>query len=113
MRVFKLKSSPSTEQLVEILKGEFSDRYAYSLFGFECDRSIIVRKSVFIGAQVSKKGNEITVHGIPPTITTTFLSLVDMVVTGGLFMGVPFMSKRNNFEKEVGAFLQKKFNPGN
>ena len=110
MRVFKLKSSPSTEQLVEVLKREFSNRYDYSMFGFDCDKSIIVKKSTFIGAQISKKENEITVHGIPPSTIATLLSLVDMFITGGVFMGLPFMTRRNNFEKEVGVFLQRKFN---
>ena len=110
MRVFKLKSSPSNKQLIEVLKKEFSNRYAYSMFGFECDKSIIVRKSAFIGAQISKKGNEITVYGLSPSTLTTFLSAVDFIVTGGLFMGLPFMSKREQFEKEIGFFLQRKFN---
>lgn len=110
MRVFKLKASPSTEELAGILKKEFSSFYSYNLFGLDRERSIMVEKSTFVGAQVSIKGNEITVHGIPPTATTTFLSALDFLVTGGLFMGLPFQSKREKFEKEVGSFLQQKFN---
>ena len=110
MRVFKLKTSPSTEELVGILKREFSNLYSYNLFGLDCERSIMVGKSTFVGAQVSIKGNEVTVHGVPPSATTTFLSALDFFVTGGLFMGLPFQAKREKFEKEVGGFLQRKFN---
>ena len=110
MRVLKLKTSPSTEELVGILKREFSNLYSYNLFGLDCERSIMVEKSTFIGAQVYIKGNEITIHGISPTATTTFLSALDFLVTGGFILGLPFQSKREKFEKEIGSFLQQKFN---
>ena len=109
MKVFTLNRSPSTRELAETLNRELSDQYACKLFGPNCDKSIIVSKSPFVGVQISKQGNEITVQGVPPTGLTVLFSALDTLFTGGLLMGLPFKSEREKFENEISTFLWRRY----
>ncbi|WP_221390226.1 hypothetical protein [Dyadobacter sp. NIV53] len=108
MRIFKLKTIPSTQELAETLKEEFSDQYSYGMFGLDCD-SIIVSKSIFVGVQISKKNNEITLQGMPASVPTWLLYVADLVSTGGI-VSLIFRSSWIKFENEIRAFLIQKYN---
>ena len=60
MKILTAKIPPSTKELAEILKQEFSDHYSYKQLGLGEEKNIIVQKSTFVGVQISKSGNEIT-----------------------------------------------------
>lgn len=108
MKIITSKMTPSTKEMAGILKREFSDRYSYKLFGLSNDKSIIVWKSTFVGTQISKRENEITIEGIYPSITTSYFSVLTNIILGG---GIPlFHSSWRKLEKEIGAFLKQKYN---
>lgn len=107
MKVFTLKNSPSTEEIAEILKNDFSDKYAYDFFGLGAERSIIVRKSEFVGAQISKSGNQITVHAMSPNLLFSFL---DPFLTGLNILGLIFHSPWKKLETDLVVFLKKSYN---
>jgi len=62
MKVITIEQDPSIEEIARVLEQEFSSKYSYSFFGLGDNQTIIVRKSEFVGAQISKSGNQITVH---------------------------------------------------
>lgn len=87
MKIKTIENTPSSKQLAEILKNEFSDQYSYELYGFGKEKSIIVRKSIFVGAQISKRKNELIIEGFPnPSIATSFFAFLLPVI---LSIGAP------------------------
>ena len=109
MRIFTLQTTPSTQELAKTLKQEFSDQYSYDLFGLDKEKSIIVSKSIFVGVQISKKNNEITLQGMPASVPTWLLYLADIITTGGI-VSLIFRSSWIKFENEIRSFLMKKYN---
>lgn len=110
MKTFTLKSCPSTEDLVGILRREFSNQYAYQLFGIGKEKSIIVKQSTFVGAQISKIENDITVGSVPPSIPTSLIYGLDTLVTGGAVMKAIFHTPWVKLERDIIAFLRQKYN---
>lgn len=111
MRISTSKTPPSTRELAEILKREFSGRYSYKLSGLGSDKVIMVRKSTFVGAQISKTGNAITIEGsFHPSSAASFLYFFDCLITEGAVLAFSFGSKCKEFEKEIAVFLNRKYN---
>lgn len=111
MRISTSKKPPSTRELAEILKREFSGRYSYKLSGLGSDKVIVVRKSTFVGAQISQTGNDITIEGtFHPSSAASFLYFFDCLITEGALMAVSLGSKCKKFEKEIAVFLHRKYN---
>ena len=100
--------------MAEVLNQEFSDRCSYKLFGVGTEKSLIIRKSPFVGAQISNSENGITIEGFHPSVAASLLSNLF-----GFFLGVAapaeyiwsslFSSPWGKFEKEVGLFLRNKY----
>lgn len=109
MKILNLKNVPSTTELSEILKREFSGDYSYKFFGLDREKSIIVRKAPFVGVQISKRENEITVQGLFSTSpSSSFFSFLDLLGTGGLLVAI-FGSSVKKPEKEIALFLKNKY----
>ena len=107
MKILTSKTPPSIKEMTEVLKQEFSDRYSYKLFSFGKEKSIIVGKTTFIGAQISRSGNEITIEGVWPSIPAILLSFFLQLSTG---FSTESRSQWTKFEKEIGLFLTRKYN---
>ena len=109
MKILNLKNVPSVTELSEILKREFSGDYSYKFFGLDREKSIMVGKSLFVGVQISKRENEITVQGIhSPSASSSFFSFLDLLGTGGALIGI-FGSSVKKLEKEITLFLKNKY----
>ncbi|HUR10895.1 MAG TPA: hypothetical protein VM012_05975 [Flavitalea sp.] len=107
MKVGTSKITPTTRVLAEILKKEFSGRYSFRLFRMGKERSIIVRKSTFVGVQISKCENELTIEGVQPSIPAVLFSF--LLNLAGLNVPVsPFAWK--NLETDLALFLADKYN---
>lgn len=104
MKVFTITQNPSTEQIAEVLRQQFAPEYGYRFFGIT--KSIIVRKSEFIGAEVSKSGNQITVHAMSPNLLFSFL---DPFLTGLNVVGLVFNAPLKKLEADLVAFLKNKY----
>ncbi len=116
MKVIAAKKIPPTEEFIEDLKHEFSDRYAYKSFGAGSNKSIIIHKSTFIGVEISVNKNEIFIEAAPPTMEGAFFTAF-LQFFSGLGMSItkfasPFYKSSPwiKLENEVGAYLQHKFN---
>jgi hypothetical protein len=89
---------PSVNDLTQTLKSQFSN---YSVYTFDSkpQRSLIVRKSATVGAQITVRDNEILVDGCCPNI---FIS----ALIG--FLSVIFPPYLD-FEMEIADFLKSRY----
>ncbi|MEQ9289364.1 MAG: hypothetical protein RIG77_20720 [Cyclobacteriaceae bacterium] len=115
MKIFTSKNIPPIKKMAEILKQEFSDKFSYELFGIGKEKSIIVEKSTFVGVQISRTKNEISIEGIHPSVPASFISsvLAYFMSSGhpiNLWFPGLYDSPWKKFEKEVGSFLNQKYN---
>lgn len=108
MKIITSKEIPSSKELLQILKEEFRNEYSYELYGIGGEKSIIVRKSFFVGAQISKGRNEITVDGIAPSALASLISILLQLLANLYILFTP--SKYKKLEKELSVFLNNKFN---
>jgi hypothetical protein len=109
------KPAPSPQELAQILQGEFSPQYSYKLFGLGKAKSLLVGKSIMVGAQISIRNNEITIQGSPPSIfggLLSFLGITEIGLALIFFLGTPWAlyAQWKSLEKELGLFLKQKFN---
>jgi hypothetical protein len=104
MKAFTIKQDPSTEEIAHALEHGFSSKYSYSFFGVGENRSVIVKKSELVGAQISTSRNRMTVHAMPPNL---LLSSLDAVLTG-LISAVSY-SSLTKLEKDLTVFLRSKY----
>ncbi|QRR00022.1 hypothetical protein [Dyadobacter sandarakinus] len=104
MKVIKIGQDPSNEEIAQALAQEFSSGYSYKSFGLGNNKSIIVRKSEFVGAQISKSGKQITVHAHAPNV---LLSLLDVLYSG--IISVASYSSLKELESDLVVFLKNKY----
>jgi len=107
MKIIVSKPPPPNNVLFEIFKKEFSDKYTYRLFGIGKKKSIIVQKSTFVGAQISKKGNEFIIDGVHPSVTASLIALLLQVLANLFLLFQP--SPYRELEKEIAVFLKQKY----
>lgn len=98
--IVKSENLPNFSELVQGLKRHFSDYQVY-VFGSLPERSIIVRKSAIIGAQITIRDNEINIDACYPNLFIS--SMMSFLTASTIF---PFTSWPN-FEKKIAAFFQK------
>jgi hypothetical protein len=115
MKISITKTPPSMKEMAEILEQQFSGQYSYELFGLWNDKSIIIRKSTFVGAQISKRENEFTIEGTSPSITTSIISILaplfaGVAAPGSHLWALFFRSPWRKLETEIGIFLKHKYN---
>jgi hypothetical protein len=90
---------PNFNELIEVLKRQFSNHSVYT-FDSKPQKSIIVRKSALVGAQVTVRDNEIMVDACCPNI---FISaLIGLIST--------IFQPHHDFEMKVTDFLKKTYN---
>ncbi|MEM6830821.1 MAG: hypothetical protein AAF551_09920 [Bacteroidota bacterium] len=114
MRIQVSKKLPPIEELVKILRQEFSGRYSYRLFGLG-KRSILVGQSTLIGAEICIGEQEVSITSSPPSIFAGILHVLALTELAVLFIpvvmreGLPSKSKGVALEKEIGLFLVQKY----
>jgi hypothetical protein len=91
--------SPDFNELLSTLKSQFSNYAVYTSYSIP-RKSIIVRKSATVGAQITVRNNEIMVDACCPNI---FMSaLIGLLST--------IFPPYQNFELKMTDFLKKKYN---
>ncbi len=108
MKIKTIKALPSSKELMEALQKEFPEKYSFKLFGIGDEKSIIVHKSFFIGAQISKNGNEITIDGISPSALSSLITILLQQLANLFILFNP--SRYKKVEKELAAFLYNRYN---
>lgn len=108
MKKVEVKKTPSYEEILGNLERDLSGKYVYTLFGLGSEKSIIVRKSRFVGAQISKRENGLSIQALMPlSITNWFISLfLSLYASGAMFM---WTSPYKKLENEIALFLRKRY----
>jgi hypothetical protein len=109
MRIIATKPLPDNGQLKEVLKNEFSRNYSCELFGLNGQKTILIGKSAFVGAQVSVKEREITIQATPPSVFTGNFLFFFSLIGADTILGLLFRSQLRKIEMDVAGFLKTKF----
>lgn len=108
MKVSITKTPPSSEELLSILNTEMNDGSA-KLFGLGPNKTILFKKSTFVGAQITRRGQELFIEGIFPSVLSTALSGLLMLGCMFYFLESIFYSRWLKLEKEIGLLLNEKY----
>jgi hypothetical protein len=108
MKVVTSKALPSTQELAEIIQKEFSGQYTCKLFGLGQNKTIMVRQSLFSGAQISLRANEITIQGMPSPVLTV-ISMTELAAMLVFCLDWVLSTPWKKLEKEIAVFLHKKY----
>ncbi|MFT4738123.1 MAG: hypothetical protein ACJAZM_002786 [Cyclobacteriaceae bacterium] len=95
---------PRLNELIQVLKDKFSNAYSFKIFGFGSQKTILVKKSIMVGAQITLHGNEILVDGSFPNIVTS------SVMTLLSYSTIAPFEQWFEVEKEIGSFLRNQYN---
>ena len=93
---------PNVNDLTQVLKSQFSNYTVYA-FDSKPQKSIIVRKSATVGAQITVRDNEMLVDACYPNI---FISSIMSLLTASTIF--PFYDWPK-FEMEIANFLKSRY----
>lgn len=103
MIVQATRELPNLKDLLEELKNEFSDQYTIKIFGLGSQKSILVRKSAWVGVQITLHGNEIYLDGsFPNIVTSSLMTLLSQSTIAPVYKWV-------ELEKKISDFLKRKY----
>lgn len=100
------KHLPKLSDFYQLLKGEFPTKRVQLVQGLGSTKTIVVRKSSFVGVQITAQDDQLRVDGTFPSIFTSIIATVALWSTG---FSSPFDRSRMRFEREVSSLLSKKF----
>lgn len=112
--IIKVKSTPTNEELIALLRKELPSDYSLREFGLG-KKTVMIKKSTFIGAQITVRKNEIAVDESTPSVAGGILSSLAMIELASLIVfifasGTPTRSKFQAFEREMAALIFKLYN---
>lgn len=104
MIVQATRELPNFNDLLQELKNEFSGQYTFKIFGLGSQKSILVRKSAWIGVQITIYGNEINIDGsFPNIIISSLMTLLSQST-------IAPVNKWFKLEMKITDFLKRKYN---
>lgn len=109
MRIETKQPLPNSEQLIELLRQDFSSRYSYNLFGIGGKKTILIESSPFVGAQVSIGDNDLNIQATPPSIAVGNFLFVFSWIGVDVILGLLYRSQLKNMELAVAKFLKERF----
>ena len=102
-----ISSHIATKDLLSKLKERFANQYSCRYFEFGLEPSIIVRKSTWVGAQVTIRDKEIELDFTFPTLATSIAGMVFFY--SGIFAIPSLITSWIALQKDIGGFLSKKY----
>ena len=96
--------APKLSDLLQTLRNRYSDRYAVSMFEFG-QPSIIVKKSFWVGAQITIRKKEIDLNFTYPSLISGVLGATLLYI--GAFSNL--IRSWYSLERELGTFLRKQY----
>lgn len=112
--ITKVKSTPTNEELIAFLRKELPSDYSVREFGLG-KKSILIKKSTFIGAQITIRENEISVDASAPSLAGGMWSSLAMtelavVIIPVFWIAGATQTKFRDFEKEMASLINEKYN---
>ena len=102
-----VSSHIATNELLGTLQERYSNRYSCRYFEFGLEPSIIVRKSTWVGAQITIREKEIELDFTFPTLATSIAGMV--CYYSGIFAIPSIITSSIALQKDLGGFLTKKY----
>lgn len=99
---------PSTKALKAYLDTKLSNRSA-RLFGLGSDKTLLVKKSAFIGVQITRRDHELVIEGSLPSISSSILS--GFLMLEGIFYLFEFIFQKQwkKMELEVAQAISEQY----
>ncbi len=112
--IIKVKNTPTNDELIALLQKELPSDYSVREFGLG-KKTVMIKKSAFIGAQITVRKNEIAVDESTPSVAGGTLSSLAMIELASLIVfifasGSATRSKMQNFEREMASLINEKYN---
>lgn len=112
--LIKVKNTPTNEALIALLRKELPSDYTVREFGLG-KKTIMIKKSAFIGVQITIRKNEIAVDESTPSLAGGILSSLAMIELASLIVfiiasGGATRSKFQAFEREMASLINEKYN---
>ena len=120
MKISITGSLPPLAELVRVLNDAFGPDYSFRIFGVGKRKSIMARKSSFVGLQLSIVENQIDFQPTAPTMSGSALGFMMLTELAPLVM-IPLLIISDFFRKdpykemakEIGLFLKHKYSTVN
>lgn len=113
--IIKVKSTPTNDELIALLRKELPSNYSVREFGLG-KKTVMIKRSTFIGAQITVKKNEIVVDASTPSVDGGILSSLAMIELETSLIIFIFGSadatraKFRDFEKEMASLINERYN---
>jgi hypothetical protein len=112
--IVNVKSTPTNEELMALLKNKLPSEYSVKEFGLG-KKTILIKKSTFIGAQITVRENEISIDASAPSVaggmwSTLAMTELAIVIVPVFWIAGAFPSKMKKFEREVANFIFEQYN---
>jgi hypothetical protein len=112
--IIKVKNTPTNEELIALLRKEIPSEYSVREFGLG-KKTVMIKKSAFIGAQITVRKNEIAVDESTPSVAGGILSSLAMIELASLIIfifasGGATRAKFRDFEKEMASLINERYN---
>lgn len=112
--IIKVKSTPTNEELMSVLRQKLSGEYSVREFGLG-KKTVMIKRSTMVGVQITVRQNEISVHESSPSVAGGILSSLAMIEWAGLLIHVfgivgAVPAKSQSFEKEVARLIHENYN---
>lgn len=112
MKIRTTSSTPKSKEIADLLNSKLSKGSA-RLFGFDCYKTILVKKSPFVGVQISRRKQELIIEGSLPSVFTSILSSF-LILEGFLYLfEIIFHNQWKNLETEVATVLSNQYKQAN
>jgi hypothetical protein len=112
--IVSVKRTPTNEDLIALLRQKLPSEYSVKEFGLG-KKTVLIKKSTFIGAQITVRENEISIDASAPSVaggmwSTLAMTELAIVIVPVFWIAGAFPSKMKKFEKEVANFINERYN---
>lgn len=111
--IVKVKSIPTNEELIALLRKELPSDYSVREFGLG-KKTVMIKKSTFIGAQITIRENEISIDASAPSVAGGMWSSLAMTELAIVIVPVfwiagatPSISRK--FEQDLAALIKERY----
>ncbi|WP_420583241.1 hypothetical protein [Reichenbachiella sp.] len=108
MKIRTSTPSPKSKEIARLLNSKLPKGSA-KLFGFDCYKTILVRKSPLVGVQITRRNQELIIEGSLPSVFASILSSLLMIEGFMYLFEIIFHKQWKNLETEVAAVLSDQY----
>lgn len=108
MKIRTVSRTPKSKEIADLLNAKLSKGSA-RLFGMNCYKTVMVKKSPFVGVQITRRNQELIIEGSLPSVFASILSSLLMIEGFMYLFEIIFHNEWKNLETEVAAVLANQY----